>query len=198
MIKQYGFVEMLKNLFYVFQTKFLFPKARIVRTPIYIRGKKFFVYGNGLSTGRYCRFDLNSNSHKYNGKKRLIIGGNCKIGDYVHIVSNENVIIGNDCLIASKVFITDTSHGEYVNDKRSSPDIKPDSRPLKTNKVFIGDRVWIGENVVILPGVEIGSGSIIGANAVVNKNVEKNTIVAGIPAKTIKKYNFQLEKWERV
>ena len=47
--------------------------------------------------------------------------------------------------------------------------------------------MWIGQNAVILPGVHIGDGAIIGANSVVGRNVEPYTIVAGNPAKVLRK-----------
>ena len=51
----------------------------------------------------------------------------------------------------------------------------------------IGNDVWIGNSVTFMPGVKIGDGSIIGANSVVTKNVDPYTIVAGNPAKVIRK-----------
>jgi maltose O-acetyltransferase len=53
--------------------------------------------------------------------------------------------------------------------------------------VIIEDDVWIGARVIILPGVKIGKGSIVGAGAVVTKDVEPYSIVAGVPAKLIRK-----------
>ena len=58
--------------------------------------------------------------------------------------------------------------------------------PFKGNTV-IGNDVWIGQNAVILPGVNIGDGAIIGANSVVGSNIAPYTIVAGNPAKVIRK-----------
>jgi len=58
--------------------------------------------------------------------------------------------------------------------------------PLKGDTI-IGNDVWIGQNAVILPGVHIGDGAIIGANSVVGRNVEPYTIVAGNPAKLLRK-----------
>jgi len=58
--------------------------------------------------------------------------------------------------------------------------------PLKGDTV-VGNDVWIGQNAVILPGVHIGDGAIIGANSVVGSDVEPYTIVAGNPAKPIRK-----------
>ena len=61
-----------------------------------------------------------------------------------------------------------------------------DDLPLKGDTV-IGNDVWIGQNAVILPGVHIGDGAIIGANSVVGSNVEPYTLVAGNPARVIRK-----------
>ena len=56
------------------------------------------------------------------------------------------------------------------------------AKPIK-----IENNVWIGGSVVILPGVTIEDGAVIGAGSVVTKDVKKNTIVAGNPAKLIRK-----------
>jgi maltose O-acetyltransferase len=53
--------------------------------------------------------------------------------------------------------------------------------------VTIGDNVWIGGSVTILPGVTIGNGVTIGAGSVVTKDVPDNVVVAGNPAKIIKR-----------
>ena len=63
---------------------------------------------------------------------------------------------------------------------------KAEDMPFKGDTV-IGNDVWIGQNAVILPGVHIENGAIIGANSVVGGNVEPYTVVAGNPAKPIRK-----------
>ncbi|MDS0526522.1 acetyltransferase [Clostridium sp. SHJSY1] len=195
MKNRYSFSEFIKTLYALIITKIFYKKARLVRRPIYIRGKSYMDFKKGFTTGYNCRFDLFGEEE--DKEKKLIIGENCKIGDNVHIVAKEKVIIGDNCLMASKVFISDTSHGEYTNlENYSLPDIPPDQRRLYSKPVTIGNNVWIGENVCILLGVTIGNGVIIGANSVVNKDIPNNCIVVGIPAKVIKKYNYAHEKWE--
>nr|BAM94921.1 putative O-acetyltransferase [Streptococcus suis] len=174
-------------------TKLFDRNARLIRRPVYIRGKKNLQYKKGFTTGHGCRFDLKGDS-----MARLTFGENCELGDAVHIVAHDKVSIGNNVLMASKIFISDTSHGEYSGEQQDSPFVSPNQRPLRSRPVFIGDNVWIGENVVILPGVKIGSGSIIGANSVVNQNIAENSIAVGSPAKVIKKYDKSSNMWEKI
>lgn len=187
----YSFSEWFKTAYSVFTTKIWIPKARIVRKPVYIRGIKSLVGAKELTTGRFCRFDLSGE------KKSLFIGDNCEFGDMTHIVAYKKVIIGNNVLIASKCFISDTDHGNYKGKNQSLPVESPKSRELIFKPTIIGDNVWIGENVVILAGTIIGDGCIVGANSVVKGNFENNTILAGVPAKKIKCFNMSDNVWER-
>ena len=179
---KYSLSETLRNVYSYAYTKMFFKNARFIRKPVFIRGKKSIVGGNRLTMGRYCRLDLDGK------KETLYIGENCQLGDYTHIVALNKVVIGNNVLIASKVFISDTSHGSYKGLVHDNPIIAPNSRRLVKEEVIIEDNVWLGENVVILNGVVIGEGSIIGANSVVTKNIEKHSIAVGSPARVIKKY----------
>lgn len=190
---EYSISEFLKNVYSYILTKIFFKGARLIRRPIYIRGNSSLSMNKGLTTGYNCRLDLLGG-----GKKTLFIGENCEIGDYGHIVAREKVEIGNNCLLASKIFISDTNHGDYSGKfEYSHPDIIPNSRALYTDPVMIKDNVWIGDNVCILPGVTIGKGSIIGANSVVNSDIPEYSIAVGTPAKVVKKYNFNEGKWIR-
>lgn len=197
MRNKYSLSETISIAYALICTKIFYKGARLIRRPFYCRGKSRLEFAEGFTTGHNCRFDLLGEANDIS--KKLIIGRNCKIGDNVHIVANEKVIIGDNCLIASKVFISDTSHGDYSNiSSDSSPDVPPDERNLYTKPVKIGSNVWIGENVCILLGVSIGDGCIIGANSVVNKNIPTDCIVVGVPAKVIKKYDYQICKWKKI
>ncbi len=70
----------------------------------------------------------------------------------------------------------------FYEDKPARP---PDA--VKPRPVIIGDNVWIGMNAIILKGVTIGDNSIIAAGAVVTKDVPPNTVVAGNPARFVKR-----------
>lgn len=191
----YSICEILKNGISLMYTRLFWKRARLIRLPVRVRGKKSMTYGTGFTTGYSCRIEMYGELEK----EKLVIGENCIIGDYAHITANKKVIIGNNVLMASRVFITDTSHGQYAGkSKESRPEVPPNRRPLFFDEVIIGDNVWIGENVSILPGVLIGKGCVVGANSVVTKNLPDNTIAVGNPAKVIKKYNEELELWQKI
>lgn len=190
-MNKYSFSETLANVAALIRTKLFFRQARLIRRPAYIRGKCHIDGAEGLTTGYNCRFDLAGEG------KTLQIGSNCQFGDNTHIVAHKCVRIGNDVLLASKIFISDTSHGAYRGARQSSPETVPKERELVSYAVEIGDRVWIGENAVVLAGVKIGTGCIIGANSVVTKDIPPNTIAAGSPAKVIKIWDKNKQEWVR-
>lgn len=192
---KYSIKEIIYLIRCVIVTKLTVPKARLIRLPIDIRGKKGINFGSGITTGYGCRFE----SFSKDGNKTLVIGNNVQINDYCHISALEAVIIGNNVLIASKVFITDLEHGSYVGDLNDSvPNSIVKDRPLSSKPVVIGNNVWIGELCSVLPGVTIGDNCIIGANSVVTKSIPANSIAVGNPARIIKQYDFLEKKWKRV
>lgn len=190
-MNKYSLYELYMNAKSYLLTKLFHKGARLLRYPIYIRGKKSILSYNGLTTGYNCRFDLNGKDVS------LFLGSDCEFGDNVHIVAHSRVEIGNNVLIASKVFISDTSHGCYNGFSQDSPLSKPNNRELFSAGVCISDNVWIGDNAVILPGVTIGEGCIIGANSVVSKSIPKFSIAAGVPAKVIKTWDENMQVWRK-
>lgn len=194
LFKRYSFFQLTTLALNVIRTKFIFKKARLIRFPFDVRGERFICISRGFTTGVGCRLE----AYPVNRNKALFIGENVQINDYVHITAMENVTIGNNVLMASKIYISDCTHGSYSGDNNdSSPKVSPSDRPLFSSPVLIKDNVWLGESVSVLPGVTIGEGTIVGANSVVTKNLPDFVIAVGIPAKPIKKFNFQSQKWEK-
>lgn len=120
-----------------------------------------------------------------------IIGNNCFIGPFVEI--QKNVFIGDGTRIQSHCFICEgvsigkhcfISHGTMFTN-----DIFIDSPNFESwimKETIIGNDVRIGSNVTLLP-IKVGDNSIIGAGAVVTKDIPANCVVAGNPAKIIRK-----------
>lgn len=189
----YSLLDCLKTGIDLLLTKLLFPKARLIRRPFYLRGKKGIQYGPGLTTGHGCRFDAS------NKEVTLLIGQNARFGDYVHINADKSVIIGKNILTASKVLISDTNHGSFNGDNQTTPYSNPSEWENTYAPVRIGDNVWIGENAVILPGTIIGDGCVVGANTLVNGGeFQNNCIIVGSPARAVKQYQKESGKWEKL
>ncbi len=127
------------------------------------------------------------------------IGDNTKVGTFVEI--QKNAFIGKNCKISSHTFICEGVNIEdnvfvghnvtFINDKyprSANPDgslqTESDWTMIET---FIKKGASIGSSSTIMCGVTIGENAIVGAGAVVTKDVPPNTIVAGVPAKVIKK-----------
>jgi lipopolysaccharide O-acetyltransferase len=197
LIRKYGFFGVINILVSLVLTKFVSRNSRLFRFPIDIRNSKNIDFGSNLTTGFNCRIEAYP-TNEYKNKKILKFGNNVQINDFVHITAVDKVEIMDDVLIASKVFISDSNHGQYAGDIHSSPFEKPTERPLVAKPIIIESNVWIGESVCVLQGVKIGKGAIIGAMSLVNKDIPEYSIAAGIPAKVIKKFNFKSNQWERV
>ncbi len=127
------------------------------------------------------------------------IGDNTKIGTFVEI--QKNATIGKNCKISSHTFICEGVHiGDgvfvghnvtFINDKIPRA-VNPDGSlqteaDWKLEETFVKNGASIGSSATILCGVTIGENAIVGAGAVVTKDVPPNTVVAGVPAKVIKK-----------
>ena len=110
--------------------------------------------------------------------------------------NNDKLIIGKFCQIAAGVEFVMNGANHQLNTVSTFPFFPLagwemeapvlEDLPLKGDTV-IGNDVWIGQNAVLLPGVHIGDGAIIGANSIVGSSVDPYTIVAGNPAKPIRK-----------
>lgn len=108
------------------------------------------------------------------------LGDNSGIGVNAYIASK--VTIGNDVMMGPHCMLFTSNHSM---DDTSIPMWKQGfSQP---RPIIIEDDVWIGARVIILPGVHVGTGSVIGAGSVVTHDVEPYSVVAGNPARLIRK-----------
>jgi acetyltransferase-like isoleucine patch superfamily enzyme len=124
-------------------------------------------------------------------KCELVIKDGAVIGHFNHIYATKSIIIEENVLTADKVYISDNLH-DYADP--TVPILK--QKIIQKNPVIIGAGSWIGENVCII-GASVGKNSVIGANSVVTKDIPDYCVVAGVPAKIIKRYNFEQKQWEK-
>ena len=164
-----------------------FGGGSTISKPIYLHGGKYITIGENFSCDQRLRLDA---IDEFLGDKftpEITIGDHVLIQKDCHIGAINKIYIGNNVLLASKVYISDHSHGEVTAEALKIPPAK--RRLYSKGPVIIEDNVWIGEGVVILPGVTIGENSVIGANAVVTRTIPKNSLAAGNPARVIKEIN---------
>jgi len=156
-----------------------------LKFPTYLLGGKYIEIGTKFHASYRLRIEAWDRYKNISFNPSIKIGDNVSFSDNCHIGAINLVKIGNNVLIGSNVYITDHFHGtsELLDLK-----ISPIERNLYSKgPVIIKDDVWIGDGVCIMPNVTIGRSCIIGANSVVTKSFPEGCIIAGSPAKVIKK-----------
>ena len=150
------------------------------------RGKHAVIYRSArMDTPPYRKFWLGDYSviESFccinNAVGDVIIGDHTRVGLHNTIIGP--VTIGSHVNLAQGITVTALNHNFEESSKRI------DEQGVTTKPVIIGNDIWIGANAVLLPGVTIGDHSIVAAGAVVTKDVPPHSLVAGVPAKIIKK-----------
>ena len=166
--RSYTFTEYIGRFLWTLVTPLFFLSPRP-----FFGWRSFLLRLFGAKVGRYV--------HIYPSAKiyipwNLVIGDESSIGEWVLIYNLGLVNIGKQTTISHRAHICAGTH-DY-----SSP-----SLPLLRNSVKIGSKVWICSDAFVGPNIKIGDGAIIAAAAVVVKNVSHMKIVAGNPAKYIKR-----------
>lgn len=196
MLKRYGILGSLRLIISLIYTKIFFREARLIRLPFDIRNKKNIKIGKNFTSGFGCRIEAFPSDE--NTGYCISIGNDVQINDYVHIGAVGSIKIGDNVLMASKIYISDHNHGSYDELNSDHPMSIPQERVSICKPVVICDNVWLGESVCVLPGVTIGEGCVIGALSVVSKNIPPFSIAVGNPAKVVKKYDFESNKWIKI
>ena len=98
------------------------------------------------------------------------------VSGHYYIQGINGVVIGDGSIFAPGVKIISANH--------ELSDLKV---WIKTNPIIIGKRCWIGANAIILPSVELGDNVVVAAGSVVTQSFPENSVIAGVPAKLIKK-----------
>lgn len=128
--------------------------------------------------------------------KIVINGGNLTIGENVTVGENcifnvfSDIVIADNVLMADKINFITNEHG--YNDIN----VPINASPETARPIFIGNDSWIGINATILAGTKIGKHCVVGANSVVKGTYPDYCVIAGCPARIVKRYDIGLEKWQ--
>jgi acetyltransferase-like isoleucine patch superfamily enzyme len=179
------------NHFYVRQ--FLVPQFDSIGEGLEVaHPRSLVIFGRNIHLGKFSQLiaapdnfirfttwpSKKANPHQPGGE--IVIGDYCLISPGVRISAEQSIRIGDNCMFAANVYISDSDwHGIYNR-----------IRPFRCSKpVVLENNVWLGEQVIVVKGVTIGENSVIGAGSVVTKNIPANSIAAGNPARVIKSIN---------
>lgn len=142
------------------------------------------IYGGPVSVGDYTALIATQDKRirltcwmtdEQSGK--IKIGRYCLICPGTRVLSATSITIGDDCMMAQNVCITDADwHGLYDRSAQIG----------STEEVTIEDNVWIGDSVMVCKGVHIGENAVIGAGSIVTRDIPANAIAAGNPAAVVK------------
>ena len=122
-----------------------------------------------------------------NAVGEITIGNHTRIGLGNTIIGP--VMIGNNVILAQNVVISALNHN--FEDVLTTIN----QQGVKTDQIIIEDDVWVGANSVILSGVHIGEHVVVGAGSVVTKDIPSYSVVIGNPARIVKKFDFNDNKW---
>jgi len=152
-------------------------------------GLKNIIIKDNCTIGENSLFTINN---RKNNDIQLTIGSSVYIGRDNFITVGKSVyisdycIFGNNCslICADKIF--------------DNPLVPYAVSGIGLEKsIFVGTNSWFGNNVSVIGNVKIGHGSIVGANTLVTKDIPPFSMVVGNPAKVIKTFNFESNKWEK-
>lgn len=149
-------------------------------------GKQSMVVGDQVLFGRFARIEAIGEGDGI----KLRIGNRSRIGPYAHIGAALSLTIGEGVGVATGVLIIDHDH-----DFRDPRKGYYNTGYLLASPIVIHDNAWIGERAIVLKGVTIGKGAIIGAGALVNRDVPEYSIAVGVPAKVVRRFDFDAGQW---
>lgn len=168
-----------------FRLLFGLPFRRIGRH-LTIHGGRAMSIGSCVSVGDGCWIEA---VVSYRGQKyspRLTIGNHVSMSNWTHISCAWQITLGDGCMLGSKVYIGDHSHGSVWGDDGRNLGF-PAHLPLQDfGPIDIGAGTWIGDGAVILAGTTLGAGSVVGANSVVKLQESRPAVIAGAPARVVR------------
>ncbi len=170
-----------------------FGRGSVLYKPLMLNNPRFVHIGRNVVIRKGARIEAIVTDAA--PPPQLRIGDDVNIEQNVHIICHSNIVIGNEVSITGNCAIVDVTHPfEDVHDPT-----KIGSRILaEPSFVEIGDRSFLGFGAVVLPNVRIGHYCVVGAHSLVTKDVPQYSVVAGNPAKVLRRYDEDKDEWDSV
>lgn len=122
----------------------------------------------------------------------IVLGDGVSLQQHCHLVAAGELGIGNGTTISFGVMITDVDH-DYAEAGANVLE-----QPLRLRPTSIGRHCFIGAGARLLAGTRLGDNCIVGANAVVRGHFGDNCVLAGVPARVVKRHDTGTGRWEAV
>lgn len=132
---------------------------------------------SGAKLGRNIKMFSKMTLRPFGKSYNLSIGNNVFINTGFRAGVSSEITINSDVMIGPNCSLETATHSLHFSN----------GRKMYTKPIYIGDKVWLGAGVIVVPGVKIEEGAVIAAGSVVINDVEAYTLVAGVPAKFIKR-----------
>ena len=152
------------------------PICTFCNVKFYAENNCLIEFNSSVYSASNVSFELGGDSNK------IFIGKDCSFGSGRYFSTGENttISIGNNCMLADKVYLRS-------DDGHSIIDLSTGKPTNFSSDIVLGNHVWLGYRTTVLKGAKVNDGSVVGFGSIVNKKFEeKNILIAGAPAKKIR------------
>lgn len=194
-----GLMSSLKKFKFFLKKTFYYPRFRAIGFGTKLL-PPFSVYNSGqirlgerTRFGRYAVLNIFENKGRPEGFGQLTIGSDVYFGGHAEVHCFNEITIGDGCVFSEHVYVSDVAHGL---DPTRGPIMK---QALESKGgVEIGEHSFVGFGASVMPGVKLGKHCVVATRSVVTRSFPDYSMVAGIPARLIKRYSMEQRCWVNV
>ena len=157
-----------------------FGSSSVIQLPVRLKNEHRIAIGSGVFVGAGAWLQVLDGE---SDDVAIVIGDESSFSGGCVLSAASSIRLGRDVGLARNVYIADHTHA-YDDPTRSVDD----QGITQIQPVEIGDGAWLGENAFVMPGVSIGKHAVVSANSVVTRDVPDYTVVAGQPARVVRRF----------
>jgi acetyltransferase-like isoleucine patch superfamily enzyme len=170
---RFGFARLLNRT----RARWYFRHAESVGRNLVVRGRPLISNRNVVIGDNVTIISTHRRTH-FLGEGRIELGSNSIINSGALLISAERITLEEYAGISIEAIVSDSNLHPIGSD------------PIRTAPVVLGRGSWLGIRAIVMPGVRIGSRALVAAGSIVTKDVEDDTLVAGIPARFVRKLEY--------